>query len=331
MSHDVKVTPEIQERLNQLAEKYQASGQELLDFLDGLLYQDYNTYWDYIHLDTLLSLQTPVTDIPDEEIFIMYHQITELYFKLSLHEFRQLAENESPSAEDLTRHLTRVNRYFEALTRSFGIMEQGMDRHQFLKFRMSLIPASGFQSVQYRLVELCATDMINLVDKDHRDSLKDEDPSVEQMYEYIYWKKGATIAESGTKTLTLKQFEKKYTGMIIRHARSFYHTNLWQKYQLLSEEERQNQDLIDQMRLLDLNVNVYWPLQHYKTSVVYLARRPADVRATGGTNWQKYLPPRFQKRIFYPELWTEQEQEEWGKSWVNEVLEEVRKNMSSRQ
>ena len=331
MSHDVKVTPEIQERLNQLAEKYQASGQELLDFLDGLLYQDYNTYWDYIHLDTLLSLQTPVTDIPDEEIFIMYHQITELYFKLSLHEFRQLAENESPSAEDLTRHLTRVNRYFEALTRSFGIMEQGMDRHQFLKFRMSLIPASGFQSVQYRLVELCATDMINLVDKDHRDSLKAEDPSVEQMYEYIYWKKGATIAESGTKTLTLKQFEKKYTGLIIRHARSFYHTNLWQKYQLLSEEERQNQDLIDQMRLLDLNVNVYWPLQHYKTSVVYLARRPADVRATGGTNWQKYLPPRFQKRIFYPELWTEQEQEEWGKSWVNEVLEEVRKNMSSRQ
>jgi len=331
MSHDVKVTPEIQERLNQLAEKYQASGQELLDFLDGLLYQDYNTYWDYIHLDTLLSLQTPVTDIPDEEIFIMYHQITELYFKLSLHEFRQLADNESPSAEDMTRHLTRVNRYFEALTRSFGIMEQGMDRHQFLKFRMSLIPASGFQSVQYRLVELCATDMINLVDKDHRDSLKDEDPSVEQMYEYIYWKKGATIAETGTKTLTLKQFEKKYTGMIIRHARSFYHTNLWQKYQLLSEEDRQNQDLIDQMRLLDLNVNVYWPLQHYKTSVVYLARRPADVRATGGTNWQKYLPPRFQRRIFYPDLWTKQEQEEWGKSWVNEVLEEVRKNMSSRQ
>lgn len=331
MSHDVNLSPEIQDRLNRLAEKYQASGQELLDFLDGLLYQDYNTYWDYIHLDTLLSLQTPITDIPDEEIFIMYHQITELYFKLSLHEFKQLAENESPTGEDVLRHVSRVNRYFEALTRSFGIMEQGMDRHQFLKFRMSLIPASGFQSVQYRLVELCSTDMINLVDKDHRDSLINEDPSVEQMYEYIYWKKGATIKESGTKTLTLKQFEKKYTAMIIRHARSYYHTNLWQKYLQLSEEEKENQDLIDQLRLLDLNVNVYWPLQHYKTSVVYLARRPADVRATGGTNWQKYLPPRFQKRIFYPELWSEQEQEEWGKSWVNDVLAEVRNNMASKQ
>lgn len=331
MPQDVKVTPEIQERLNLLADKYQASGQELLDFLDGLLYQDYNTYWDYIHLDTLLSLQTPITDIPDEEIFIMYHQITELYFKLSLHEFRQLAENESPSKDMILRHVSRVNRYFEALTKSFAVMEQGMDRHQFLKFRMSLIPASGFQSVQYRLVEICTTDMINLVDKDYRDDLKEGDPSVEQMYEYIYWKKGATIAESGMKTLTLKQFEKKYSAMIIRHARSFYHTNLWQKYLLLDEEDQKDQALIDQMRLLDLNVNVYWPLQHYKTSVVYLARRPADVRATGGTNWQKYLPPRFQKRIFYPELWSEQERDEWGKSWVNEVLEEVRKNMSSKQ
>lgn len=331
MPYDVKVTPEIQERLNRLADKYQASGQELLDFLDGLLYQDYNTYWDYIHLDTLLSLQTPITDIPDEEIFIMYHQITELYFKLSLHEFRQLADNESPNKEMILQHVSRVNRYFEALTKSFAVMEQGMDRHQFLKFRMSLIPASGFQSVQYRLVEICATDMINLVDKDYRDDLRESDPSVEQMYEYIYWKKGATIAESGMKTLTLKQFEKKYSAMIIRHARSFYHTNLWQKYQLLNEEDQKDQALIDQMRLLDLNVNVYWPLQHYKTSVVYLARRPADVRATGGTNWQKYLPPRFQKRIFYPELWSAQERDEWGKSWVNEVLEEVRKNMSTKQ
>lgn len=331
MPKDVQVGPEIQDRLNKLAEKYQASGQELLDFLDGLLYQDYNTYWDYIHLDTLLSLQTPVTDIPDEEIFIMYHQITELYFKLSLHEFEQLAADDKPSAASLTTKLERVNRYFEALTHSFGVMEQGMDRQQFLKFRMSLIPASGFQSVQYRLIELCATDMINLVDKDMRDSMRGQEPSEEAMFEYIYWKKGATIADSGHKTLTLKQFEKKYADMIVRHAKRFRSLNLWQKYLLLSEEEQQDQALIDQMRLLDLNVNVYWPLQHYKTSVVYLARRPMDVRATGGTNWQKYLPPRFQKRIFYPQLWTTQEKEEWGKSWVNEVLEEVRKNMASRQ
>jgi tryptophan 2,3-dioxygenase len=41
---------------------------------------------------------------------------------------------------------------------------------------------------------------------------------------------------------------------------------------------------------------------------------PEDIKATGGTNWQKYLPPRFQKIIFFPSLWSSQEKEEWGKA-----------------
>ncbi len=326
MPKQVQISPEIQERLNQLADKYQASGQELLDFLDGLLYQDYNTYWDYIHLDTLLSLQSPVTDIPDEEIFIMYHQITELYFKLSLHELNQLAASGAPSLETFKVKLGRINRYFEALTHSFAVMMDGMDRHQFLKFRMSLIPASGFQSVQYRLIELCATDMVNLVDQEVRPAYQGVVKSEEEMYQHIYWKKGATIADTGAKTLTLKQFELKYSEKIIRHAKNFSDKNIWQLYLKLNPEEQADKDLKDQLRLLDLNVNVFWPLQHYKTSVVYLARRPMDVRATGGTNWQKYLPPRFQKRIFYPALWSDLEKEEWGKSWVNQVLAEAKKS-----
>jgi tryptophan 2,3-dioxygenase len=67
---------------------------------------------------------------------------------------------------------------------------------------------------------------------------------------------------------------------------------------------------------LDINVNINWPLSHYKSAVRYLQKDPVDIAATGGTNWQKYLPPRFQRRIFYPELWTEKELEEWGKGWV---------------
>jgi tryptophan 2,3-dioxygenase len=51
-----------------------------------------------------------------------------------------------------------------------------------------------------------------------------------------------------------------------------------------------------------------------------LAKDPSDIAATGGTNWQKYLPPRFQKRIFYPELWTTEEYENWGKAWVEEAF-----------
>ena len=80
----------ILEKLEALQAKYAAMGQDLNSYLDGLLHADYLTYWDYINLDTLLSLQHPITPFPDEEIFIIYHQITELYFKLSLHEFQQL-------------------------------------------------------------------------------------------------------------------------------------------------------------------------------------------------------------------------------------------------
>jgi tryptophan 2,3-dioxygenase len=324
MAKPVKITPEIQSRLNQLAEKYRSSGQELLNFLDGLLYQDYNTYWDYIHLDTLLSLQNPITSIPDEEIFIMYHQITELYFKLALHEIKQLAfEEAAASAEQFKIKVQRINRYFSALTHSFGVMEKGMDRQQFLNFRMSLIPASGFQSVQYRMVEIGATDFINLVDKDERDRFKKKPASLEEMYRYIYWKKGATLEQSGQKTLTLKQFELKYTASLLRFAKRYQANNLWQRFKSLSAEEPLLKEIRQELRKLDLNVNVNWPLQHYRTSVAYLAQRPSDIASTGGTNWQKYLPPRFQKRIFYPQLWSTQEIDEWGKSWVQEVLDEA--------
>ena len=314
------LSDEVVERIEKLADKYHASGQQLVAYLDGLLYADYNTYWDYIHLDTLLSLQTPRTSIPDEEIFIMYHQVTELYFKLSLHEINQLSAADPITGDLLKSKLERINRYFAALTHSFGVMEQGMDREQFLKFRMSLIPASGFQSAQYRMIELGATDMINLVNKDFRQEMIDNNASVEEMYSKIYWKWGATLEESGEKTLTLRQFERKYTDRLIRMAHRFRNKNIWQLYCSLPEAERKDTDLVQQMRLIDVNVNVNWPLQHYRTAVAYLAMRPSDIISTGGTNWQKYLPPRFQKRIFYPELWTDQEKEEWGKKWVEDTI-----------
>ncbi len=319
----MEMSSELNDRIQKLAKKYHASGQELIAYLDGLLYADYNTYWDYIHLDTLLSLQTPKTSIPDEEIFIMYHQITELYFKLTLHEIRQMADMEEVDLETLKTKMGRMNRYFSALTHSFGVMEKGMDREQFLNFRMSLIPASGFQSAQYRMVEIGATDFINLVDKNKREEMRSAKPTIEEMYQWIYWKKGATMEKTGEKTLTLRQFEKKYSEELIRMASKFETCNLWQLYLKLPAKDQKDQGLIDAFRALDLNVNVNWPLQHYRTSVVYLARRPSDIAATGGTNWQKYLPPRFQKRIFYPELWSEKEVEEWGKGWVKSVLEEV--------
>jgi len=317
----MQFTPEIEERLTRLQEKYEAMGQDMPAYLDGLLYADFLTYWDYIHLDTLLSLQSPKTPFPDEEIFIIYHQITELYFKLALHECKQITEAKPLSAEFFTIRLKRINNYFEALTQSFGIMVDGMEKEQFLKFRMSLLPASGFQSGQYRLIEIYATDFINLVAKDKREELRSA--PIEEQFENLYWKSGATELATGKKTLTLKQFEKKYAKTFIELGHAAVDLNFNTLLKHLQYEGRSTPQLEDELRRLDINVNVNWPLAHYKSAVRYLNREPEEIKATGGTNWQKYLPPRFQKRIFYPSLWDTRQIEDWGKSWVEHVLKDL--------
>ncbi|PRY15651.1 tryptophan 2,3-dioxygenase [Pontibacter ummariensis] len=319
MEHHFK--PEVLEQLKRLEEKYVPLGQDLAAYLEGLYHTDFLNYWDYIHLDTLLSLQNPRTNIPDEKIFIMYHQITELYFKLCLEEYRQIGEEKDIKLDQLLLRLKRINRYFDNLINSFDVMVEGMDPQQFLHFRMALMPASGFQSVQYRMIEIASTDLRNLVDKAKRAALGLQSTQ-EEMIGCIYWKEGAKEVASGAKTLTLLRFEEKYTAQLIQFAKAYAHKNLWAVYKSLPEEEQQNPKLLKAMRALDSNVNVNWPLMHYKSAVRYLQRDPEVIKATGGTNWQKYLPPRFQKRVFYPELWTEQELNEWGKGWVDKVLKD---------
>src|SRR6478609_1886113 len=168
---DQAVDPGLIDQLKKLQAKYDVMGQDISSYLDGLLYADYLTYWDYIHLDTLLSLQTPKTHFKDEKVFIVYHQITELYFNLVLWEIEQIAENENLTESFFIERMKRVNNYLKNLVHSFTIMIDGTERDQFLKFRMSLLPASGFQSAQYRLIEICSTDMINLVNVKDREAL----------------------------------------------------------------------------------------------------------------------------------------------------------------
>ncbi|MFM6953476.1 MAG: tryptophan 2,3-dioxygenase family protein [Sphingobacteriaceae bacterium] len=319
----MEITPEIKERLEKLQAKYAAMGQDMVSYLDGLLHADFLTYWDYIHLDTLLSLQTPKTPFPDEEIFIMYHQITELYFKLALHECKQLAEKSALTSDFFAARVKRINSYFAALTQSFDIMVDGMEKEQFLTFRMSLLPASGFQSGQYRMIEIYATDFVQLIDKDHRESLAKAD--LKTQYQHIYWKYGATELSTGEKTLTLKQFEHKYEKTFLELGEQCKSKNLRALYNQLKAQGKATAALETELRQLDVNVNVNWPLSHYKSAVRYLNRQPEEIKATGGTNWQKYLPPRFQKRIFYPELWSKEELEEWGKNWVYSVLTTLEK------
>jgi len=297
-------------------------GQDMLSYLDGLLYARSLTYWDYVELDTLLSLQKPRTDFPDENIFICYHQITELYFKLIKLELAQIVD--VPGLVGLAEWKKRIKRilnYYYILTHSFGVMVEGMDPEQFLKFRMALLPASGFQSIQYRELEILCTDLRNLVSHPVRDVYTENSP-LSEIYDQLYWKYGNLELKTGRKTLTLRMFEEKYDRDLLEMAAKYRTRNLWKLYNLLTEEERQDEELRKMMKELDIQANVFWPLSHYKSAVRYLDRAPEIIEATGGTNWQKYLPPRFQHLSFFPDLWTEEEKKDWGKAWVISVFKE---------
>ncbi|NOT76585.1 MAG: tryptophan 2,3-dioxygenase [Cyclobacteriaceae bacterium] len=313
---DSPLDPKLQEQLLKLQQKYAVMGQDLSSYLDGLLHSDYLTYWDYIHLDTLLSLQNPKTQFPDERVFITYHQITELYFNLVLWEIEQIVSRETIDNKFFVERLGRMIRYFRNLTDSFDIMIDGMERDQFLKFRMSLLPASGFQSAQYRLIEICSTDLINLVDIQHREALG-EYGDIGQQVEKLYWRSGATELSSGKKTLTLQQFEEKYMKEFRDTAMKHRDKNL---RKIFHKNFETDQEVIAKLREFDLLANVFWPLSHLRSAGRYLHKDPEDIKATGGTNWQKYLPPRFQKIMFFPELWSAQEKAEWGKPGVEKAL-----------
>lgn len=315
----MKNKEQIESQLLKLEEKYKDSGQDLSSYLDGLLYQRYLTYWDYIHLDTLLSLQVPRTHFPDEEIFIMYHQITELYFKLILHEQKQIVDDKSQELNFFLEKVNRINNYYKALISSFGIMIKGMEREQFLQYRMALLPASGFQSAQYRMIELYATPLENLVHHSERHEFSAEN-GIDELYEHIYWKKGATDVVTGEKTLTLKQFEYRYTPRFIRITNTVKGSTIYEKYQNLNEETKNNKVLIDALKALDINANVNWPLMHMGSAYRYLDRENGAVDATGGTNWKKYLPPSFQKVVFFPEIYSKEELNNWGKQWVDHIF-----------
>ena len=304
---------DLSDKLRQLAEKYAAMGQDVASHLEGLLQADYLTYWDYIHLETLLSLQNPRTAYPDELIFITYHQSTELYFKLILHEISQIAQHAALTARFFTERMQRINRYFDILERSWSVMVDGMENEQFLKFRMALLPSSGFQSVQFREIEIVSTDFVNLLSGDFSTDSNPAAPSLESLYSFLYWKQGATELATQQKTLTLRQFESHYSDRLIRLATEYRSCNLWQRFLTVQNQNEPTDELIQQLREYDHRLNVRWKSMHLRSAMRYLHQNPDDIKATGGTNWQKYLPPREQKRVFYPDLWSETERQEWGK------------------
>lgn len=298
--------------LKALEEKYDKLGVPLNTMLEGLLHSTPITYWDYIQTDALLGLQIPRTTEKDEMVFIMYHQVNELLFKMILWEIDQISlSKEAITAEKFSKHLMRISRYFDMLCSSFDVMGDGMDVDQYLKFRNTLAPASGFQSAQYRKIEFASTELINLIDVRYRDTI-DRDSSLKNAFDHLYWQAAGKDHKTGKKSTLINLFEEKYMGDFIDFMEDYNECNLSKKFKELPKEFQENEELIAAMRHYDYTVNVKWVLAHYDAAGKYLGGGDKDLEATGGSNWRKYMHPKYQRRIFFPYLWNEEELKNWG-------------------
>jgi len=297
------------EIVKSIEEKYSNMGENPDVYLKGLLQASLINYWDYIEVDTLLSLQKPRTNFKDEEVFIMYHQITELTLKLILHEVKQIVAVDELEEGFAIEKLKRINRYTGLLISSFSIMKEGMNYNDYNTFRSTLTPASGFQSAQFRYIELYCTRLENLVNEAGKMRLS-ADPTIQEYFEHIYWKDAGLKRETGKKTLTLMQFEEKYMEGFVSLATKLKGNTIEDKVNKITNPS----DLLKgQLKEFDRLYNIEWPLVHLDTAKHYLDSKMENQKATGGSEWKKYLHPQSQQRKFFPKFWTTEELNTWGK------------------
>jgi tryptophan 2,3-dioxygenase len=111
------------------------------------------SYGDYLHLDTLLSAQKPLSGEPDELLFITIHQVKELWMKLMNHELdTAMANIRADALQPAFKCLARISRIQQQLIQAWDVLST-MTPADYLSFRPVLGRSSGFQSWQYRLLE----------------------------------------------------------------------------------------------------------------------------------------------------------------------------------
>ena len=88
--------------------------------------------------------------------------------------------------------------------------------------------------------------------------------------------------------------------------------NLWARFTSLSKKAQSDLKLVNAMRHYDHTVNVLWVMAHYDAAAKYLDSGDEAAEATGGSDWKKYMHPKYQRRIFFPDLWSQDELDNWG-------------------
>ena len=257
--------------------------------------RDRTTYGGYLQLATLLSAQQPLSDPPlhDEMLFIIQHQVAELWMKLLAHELRAaIARLRNDDVDATLKMLARVKQVQRQLFEQWAVLET-LTPSEYLEFRGVLGPASGFQSLQYRTIEFLLGNknagMLKVFDHDPaaREELRrvlDAPSLYDEVLRHLARRGHAVPAACLDRDLTLPHERMPELVPVFKriyeNAREF-----WPEYHLCEQ-------------LVDVEENFQlWRFRHMKTVERIIGFR----RGTGGSSGVSFLK-KAPDLTFFPEL-----------------------------
>jgi tryptophan 2,3-dioxygenase len=253
------------------------------------------SYSQYLNLDKLLDAQRPLSYQHDEMLFIVIHQVSELWMKLCLHELNAVVD--CVRRDDLGptfKMLARVSTIQQQLLQSWDVLAT-ITPYDYSAFRNTLGRSSGFQSLQYRLLEF----LIGNKSADLIEVFRADAPAYEQLERAL---KAPSLYDEVLRLLSRRgldvppeaidrDFTQPYQAskQVAAAWLSVYHNSVkdWDLYELAE-------------RLVDLDYKFQlWRFTHVKT----VERIIGYKRGTGGTGGVSYLTKALELK-FFPELWT---------------------------
>lgn len=253
------------------------------------------TYGGYLRLDTLLAAQQPLSDPPhhDEMLFIIQHQTSELWLKLMIHELRgAVVQLRQDNVDSALKMLARVKKVLRQLVEQWSVLET-LTPSDYLQFREVLGPASGFQSLQYRMVEFLLGNknaaMLTVFAHDETASAQlREVLDAPSLYdEFLAWlaRRGHAVP-SDVLARDVRESHERCEALVPVFKRIYENTDdFWEEYHL-SEQ------------LVDLESDFQlWRFRHMRTVMRIIGFR----RGTGGSSGVGFLK-RALDLTFFPEL-----------------------------
>ena len=253
------------------------------------------SYGQYLDLDKLLTAQHLRSDKHDEMMFIIIHQTSELWMKLSIHELTAamtcLKEDKLDAAMKMIARIARIQ---EQLIQSWNVLST-MTPSDYLSFRDSLGESSGFQSYQYRMIEFSLGNKNRKMIKAH------------QGHPEIYDQVKAVLEAPSLYDLTLQLLSRRGFDLpddyLNRDWSQAYKSNkqVETAWKDIYQNCEKHWDLYDWAeKLVDLEHRFQsWRFAHMKTVERIIGFRSG----TGGTSGVSYLVKALDLR-FFPELWT---------------------------